>query len=113
MKLELELTWLVGTAVTLLIFVAGVVGGIVKLLLVQAQKHQDERFDAIENARKTDTTAIHELERKFLEHQAQLPLQYVMRPDYIRNQSVIEAKLDALAERTSTLIAMQRGRNAN
>ena len=61
----------------------------------------------------TISTAIHELERKFLEHQAQLPLQYVMRPDYIRNQSVIEAKLDALAERTSTLIAMQRDRNAN
>lgn len=113
MTLQIELTWLVGIAITLMTFVVGLVGGIVKLLLAQAQKHQDERFDAIERARTEDAKSVQDLERKFLRQQAELPLQYVMRPDYIRNQSVIEAKLDALAERTSQLIAMQRGNHAN
>lgn len=37
------------------------------------------------------------LERDFLRFQADMPLNYVRREDYIRGQSVIEAKLDALA----------------
>ncbi len=36
-------------------------------------------------------------ERSILQLRAELPLEYVRREDWIRNQTVIEAKLDALA----------------
>lgn len=36
------------------------------------------------------------MERELLRFQAEMPLQYVRREDYIRGQSVIEAKLDGL-----------------
>jgi hypothetical protein len=38
-------------------------------------------------------------EKSILKLRAELPLQYVRREDWIRNQTVIEAKLDALAEK--------------
>lgn len=38
-------------------------------------------------------------ERNLLRLRAELPLEYVRREDFIRNQTVIEAKLDALAEK--------------
>ncbi len=37
------------------------------------------------------------LEREFLEHCAKLPLEYVRKEDAIRQELVINAKLDALA----------------
>lgn len=40
-----------------------------------------------------------ELEREFLEFKAQMPVDYVRREDYIRGQTVIEAKLDAVYEK--------------
>ena len=40
---------------------------------------------------------IRDLERKFYKFQIDLPHVYVAREDYIRGQTVIEAKLDALA----------------
>ena len=36
-------------------------------------------------------------ERSILKLRAELPLEYTRREDWIRNQTVIEAKLDALA----------------
>ena len=38
-----------------------------------------------------------ELERQMLHWKADLPLQYVRREDFIRNQTIIESKLDGLA----------------
>ena len=43
-----------------------------------------------------ETDLLRNIEREFLRFQAELPLQYVRREDYVRGQSVIEAKLDAL-----------------
>ncbi|HCO6570543.1 TPA: hypothetical protein OBS83_004454, partial [Escherichia coli] len=37
-----------------------------------------------------------ELEKELMRFKADLPLNYVRREDYIRGQTVIEAKLDAL-----------------
>ena len=39
---------------------------------------------------------IAQLERDFLNWKGELPLNYVRREDYVRGQTVIEAKLDAL-----------------
>jgi hypothetical protein len=43
------------------------------------------------------------VERDFLSWKAELPMTYVMRDDYVRNQTVIEAKLDSVAVRIENL----------
>jgi len=86
-----------------------------KLLLSQTQRHLDERFkaqdearttnhdqlskrlDGIEVANREESNQWQRVERDLLKFQAELPVHYVRREDYIRGQSVIEAKLDGLA----------------
>ena len=100
--------------VSLLLGFFGCVGAFGKLLLVQFERRQNERFGAIEKVHEASQTALRqviqeyaskaqrnaealsELERSFLRFQADLPVNYVRREDYVRGQSVIEAKLDAL-----------------
>ena len=100
--------------VSLLLGFFGCVGAFGKLLLVQFERRQNERFGAIEKVHEASQTALRqviqeyagkaqrnaealsELERSFLRFQADLPVNYVRREDDVRGQSVIEAKLDAL-----------------
>ena len=100
--------------VTLLLGFFGFLFGAGKLLLSQIDRRLNDRFEAMEKARAEGgrhwdekfSTVIDQnrreaegwaaLERDFLRFQAELPLQYVRREDYVRSQSVIEAKLDAL-----------------
>ena len=100
--------------ITLLISFLGFLFAAGKLLLSQIDRRLNDRFEAMENAREQASrhwdekfgTVIDQnrreaegwaaLEREFLRFQADLPLQYVRREDYVRGQSVIEAKLDAL-----------------
>ena len=102
--MPLEFGDLIGWAISLLGVFTGVVFGLVKLLLFQFEKRLGERFAAQEEARKAaverqekDAQALQQLERNFLKFQAELPLNYVRREDWVRGQSVIEAKLDGLA----------------
>lgn len=103
--------------VSLLLAFFGFVAGGAKVLFSQIDRRLDERFQALEDARKTADTAmqatlnrhaeeeqkvvtrLQALDRDFMQWKAELPLQYVRREDYIRNQTVIEAKLDAVALR--------------
>lgn len=104
------LTFLIGLLVTFL----GCVFGFAKVLGGQIDKRLDEKFQAQETAREAGAKALREhidryialgdrtatqvtnLERDFLKWQADLPVHYVRREDYVRGQTVIEAKLDAL-----------------
>ena len=88
-----------------------------KLLLSQTQRHLDERFmavsarlDGIETGNREEAAQWQRLERELMTMKADLPVQYVRREDYIRGQSIIEAKLDALAAKLETqqLRAMSR-----
>lgn len=117
MQLQVEFWQLI----TLLIAFMTFIFGAGKLLLSQIDRRLNERFIAMEAAR--DTASKHwddkfhslmeqsqleaqgwgNLERDFLKFQAELPLQYVRREDYVRNQTVIEAKLDAVALRIENL----------
>lgn len=110
MKIELELWHLI------LLFMAFVsfAGAFGKILLDQSEKRQVERAIAQDKARedgqkalrdafsehlaeeRRNAQALQNLERDFLKWQADLPVHYVRREDYVRGQSVIEAKLDAL-----------------
>lgn len=100
--------------ITLLLAFFGCVAGFGKVLLAQSEKRLQERFSALDQQRAEGQVALREtidrhladgrraadalaaLERDFLRWQAELPIHYVRREDYVRGQSVIEAKLDAL-----------------
>lgn len=110
MRIEVEFWQLV----TLLVAFFGACAGTGKLLLSQAQRHIDERFaaqektrsdnhdqvskrlDSMETAYRLEAGQWKQVERDLLVLRSELPLNYVRREDYIRGQSVIEAKLDAL-----------------
>ncbi|MDR1311118.1 MAG: hypothetical protein LBK01_04480 [Burkholderiaceae bacterium] len=97
------------------------VGGACKVLLTQIDKRLDARFEAMELSKKQATEVWNtqfekllkhdqeemrqrqELERQLLTLKGELPLHYVLRADYIRNQTVIEAKLDAVALKIENL----------
>lgn len=122
MSVEIEFWQLVLLLVTLL----GACGTGASLLLAQVQKHLDERFatqehtraeradadekargeqhrqltarlDGLEQINREETLQWQRVEREMLRHMAELPVKYVMRDDYIRGQSILEAKLDNLA----------------
>lgn len=100
--------------ITLLLAFFGCVAGFGKVLVEQFERRQAERFDAHDKARaegqkamrdifdqhlneeRRNANALQALERDFLRWQADLPVQYVRREDYVRGQVIIEAKLDNL-----------------
>lgn len=126
MNLQIDFWQLV--MLLLAFFAACAAGG--KLLLEQTQRHLDERFatqeearatnhdqlskrlDGIENANREESNQWQRVERELLKFQAELPVHYVRREDYIRGQSVIEAKLDGLATKleNAQLRGMMEGR---
>jgi len=117
MTIQLELWHLI----CLLIAFFGCVGTFGKVLLDQVEKRLDQRFVEQDKARETGSKTLRDtinqhlederktaaqmlsLERDFLTWKAELPLQYVRREDYVRNQTIIEAKLDAVALKIENL----------
>lgn len=120
MMVQIEL-W---NLIVLLLAFFGCVGAFGKILLSQVEKRQAERFRAQEKSRQAELEAQEKsrkdaqahwdqrfstlekaaaewsrIERDFLTFRAELPMTFVMRDDYVRNQTVIEAKLDGLALR--------------
>ena len=115
MNLQIDFWQLVG----LLISGLGALIAVMKFGVAQAQKHQDAthaqlitRLDGIEQANRNESNQWQRMEREMLQLKAELPLHYVRREDYIRGQSVIEAKLDALSSKleTTQLRAMAGGK---
>ena len=60
------------------------------------------RLDKLEESAKLEAGEWQRVEREFLQMQRDMALQYVRREDYIRGQSVVEAKLDGLAVKIET-----------
>jgi len=110
MNIQMDLWTLISFLVGLLLaFITAVFAG-GKLLLSQVERRLDERFKAqdakfaaLEQAGKDEAGQWRRVERDLLRLQADLPLHYVRREDYIRNQTVIEAKLDAVALKIENL----------
>ena len=113
MTLQIDFWQLLG----LLLGGLGALWGVVRQGLVQSQRHIEERLalqdtareahhralagrlDGIETVNREEAAQWQRIERDLLRMQAEMPLHYVRREDYIRGQSVIEAKLDGLALR--------------
>ena len=72
------------------------------------QREMQRREDAAEQSAALRVLDVGQraLERDLLEFKAQLPEVYVRRDDHIRSQTVIEAKLDAVAARLSEFSAL-------
>lgn len=56
----------------------------------------DTRMEGMDSTLKADAGQWQRVERELLNLKAEMPLHYVRREDYIRGQSVLEAKLDGL-----------------
>ena len=117
--------------ITLLIAFFSCIAGFGKILMAQAEKrsqeqseaqekarksdreHSDKRFDGLERASREEAGQWQRVERDLLRLRAELPEFYVRREDYVRNQAVLEAKLDALfakIENMRILSAKSEGR---
>lgn len=110
MTIELNLANLI----FILIAMLSAFWALVKIIAVQTQKHLDARFavqevsrhenqvqitkrlDSIETVNREEASQWQRVERELMRLQVDMPLNYVRREDYIRGQSVIEAKLDGL-----------------
>jgi hypothetical protein len=71
---------------------------------IEAGKHWDNKFAALEQAANANEQEWRRVERDVLTLKADLPLHYVRREDYVRNQTVIEAKIDGLAIRLENVL---------
>lgn len=93
MTVELNLTHLIFLAI------AGMSGlwAMAKMFLSQQEKALAARFKTLAEVIGKNQASTYQVERDFLHFKAELPVQYVRREDYIRGQSIIEAKLDSLA----------------
>lgn len=104
----MELTISLGQLITIVIFLAGAFAGLGKLLLMQHGRQMERALQEI----KDDAKLARQLEIRFLQHLADLPVHYLRREDYVRGQTVIEAKLDAIAgELKMVQIKVQGGKN--
>ena len=103
MEVTLPLWQLVTLGVSVLIAFFGFVFAVWKIV----SKLQERQVQAWVSALATSATEAKrkadETERSFLKLLADLPLHYVRREDWIRNQTVIEAKLDALAAKLENM----------
>ncbi|TAK81748.1 MAG: hypothetical protein EPO20_24080 [Betaproteobacteria bacterium] len=95
--------------------------GLTKFAIWSFNRSLDERFAALENARREgrqqwaermekNDAKIEELERDVRKILIELPREYVTRADYVRRETVIEAKIDQLSLRIQNWIL--EGKNA-
>lgn len=100
--ISIEFWQLVGFLLSFL----GVCWGFGKMLLAQFTTQQDER------QRQQDKLGekVEQLENLFAEQKAVLPEKYVLREDYIRNQAVLEAKMDSIQKTLTELYKMESQR---
>ncbi|MGA0610552.1 hypothetical protein [Caldimonas sp. KR1-144] len=109
-NIQIELWQLITLLITLLLAFFGAVAAAGKMLLDQTGRSLDERFtklqdqlDEIQEANREEAKQWKRVERELMELKAELPQRFVMREDYVRGQSVVEAKLDGLAVRIENL----------
>jgi hypothetical protein len=115
MTLSVEFWTLVSLSITFLGAVIGIVWGLIRNIVQQSMHHIETHFTTIEKNQKDyredfgrrlasmeqyhndEDKQWSRIERAFLEFKADLPINYVRREDYVRGQSTLEAKIDALA----------------
>jgi|GEM_PF-286229 len=99
-----------GPSWDILLFFAGllsawslVIIGTTRWVINKGLSQYDERILALAKCAEDMEKAIKTREREILELRADLPLQYVRREDAIRQETVINAKLDMLSAKIDNL----------
>lgn len=102
---------LIGLGITLMISLIGAFWVLLSLVFKQFElriagklsaiekdaQAREERIESKLTSIENDAQEWMRLEKDFLRFQAELPERYVRREDYIRNQTVLETKMDSLA----------------
>lgn len=96
MSLQIGLWELAGAFIGMAVFFLTAMAGGLKLFFALYEQRMTEKLGHLSSQMDSGASEIQRLEREFLKFQADMPLHYVRREDYIRGQSVIESKLDAL-----------------
>ena len=88
---------------------SGILGGVIGMIKImgnQINNNIQQNFEStnlkIENVAQQAAEGqkeIRALERQFLEFKADMPFRYIARDDYIRGQTVLEAKVDSIAQK--------------
>lgn len=99
MKFSVELWQLITLATSVAIALSGGFAFLFRQLLRQFEGRLGAKFAALES----QSENWHRVERDLMQLRIDLPRDYVRREDYIRNQTVIETKLDLVIERTAQL----------
>ncbi|WP_336033367.1 hypothetical protein [Acinetobacter bereziniae] len=96
---------------------SGILGGVVGMIKImgnQINKNIQQNFEStnlkIENVARQAAEGqkeIRALERQFLEFKADMPFRYIARDDYIRGQTVLEAKVDSIAQKLENVQIIQ------
>lgn len=97
MKISVELWQLISLATAVTTALGGGVAFLLRQLLRQFENRLGTKFQALE----TQSENWHRVERDLVQLRLELPERYVRREDYIRNQTVIETKLDLINERVA------------
>lgn len=101
-------SWQIATiAFTLIGMFAGIIKYAISHMLVlfnERRKSVSETTVAMQAKLVELEEMLEKFEREYLIFKGELPLNYVRREDYVHNQTVIEAKLDALASKSQQII---------
>ena len=63
----------------------------------------NERIERVSKQNEKSQDELRELERKFHQFEVELPKNYVLRDDFVRSQSIIEAKIDNVVSKLETV----------
>ncbi|MDD2721654.1 MAG: hypothetical protein PHH47_10145 [Gallionella sp.] len=103
MQIQINLWELILALATLIGVFSSMIWLFGTILVKQFKALLDTRFSAIHDdaTKRAEADAkvdaqLRQFEKDFLTFQRDIPLQYVRREDYIRGQTVIESKLDAV-----------------
>ncbi len=99
-----ELT--LGNVITVAALFIAALWALVKVINIQQERRQDERFKSLGETMKTivsaqdkNALATLELEREFRRHQAETAREYVRRDDFVRHIGTLETRIDNFALR--------------
>lgn len=115
----------VGMTLQVLGALATMIGGcwaLVKVIVSQFNRQLDERFTALEKARAEGQSAWNkrmeaieqkqqDLDKDVRQILIEMPREYVTRTDYVRRETVIEAKIDQLTLRIQNWILEEKHGN--
>lgn len=99
------LTWeAVGVILAAVVAWSGMLLGIIKWLLGQYAEGIKKNFEELGRTLKGHSEEMHRLDKEILKLRGDLARDYFSRDDHIRYETVINAKVDALATKIENLI---------